>query len=123
MNLILDYRSRTPFYEQIKEEIVKAIARGELHEGDRLPSLRQLSAELSVNLNTVKRSFDELELQGVVSTVQGKGVFVSDRAAAQAYLAPALATAKTSMQRAKSLGAEKDQLLELVNELYKEEEI
>jgi GntR family transcriptional regulator len=75
----IDAKSGVPFYRQIIEQVKFAIARGDLVPGDRLPTVRQLAVDLSVNPNTVIRAYRELEIEGVLDTQQGSGTFVSDR--------------------------------------------
>ncbi|MBM3306527.1 MAG: GntR family transcriptional regulator [Candidatus Aminicenantes bacterium] len=75
----LDTASFVPIYEQIKAGIRGRIALAALKPGDALPSIRDLAAELIVNPNTVARAYRELEQEGVITTRQGKGCFVSDR--------------------------------------------
>jgi GntR family transcriptional regulator len=75
----IDSRSGVPFYRQIIEQVKFAIARGDLKAGDRLPTVRQLSVDLAINLNTVVRAYREMEIEGTVHTQQGSGTFVSDR--------------------------------------------
>jgi GntR family transcriptional regulator len=75
----IDTKSGVPFYRQIIEQVKFAIARGDLVSGDRLPTVRQLAVDLSVNPNTVIRAYRELEIEGVLDTQQGSGTFVSDR--------------------------------------------
>jgi GntR family transcriptional regulator len=72
----LDLKSGVPFYRQIIDQIKTAIAMGELGPGDRLPTVRQLAVDLSVNPNTVTRAYMELELTGLVETQMGSGTFV-----------------------------------------------
>lgn len=120
MNIFLDYHSRTPIYEQIKEQIVLDIQRGVLKKDDRLPSLRQLSAQLSLNINTVKRALSELENEGIIYTIAGKGVFVSgDTKSQNIYLEQALDTLNNSLVNAKNMGADREQVLKLVNDIFK----
>jgi len=76
MSFQLDTKSGVPIYRQIIEQVKYAIARGELEPGDRLPTVRQLAVDLSVNPNTVVRAYRELEIAGVVDTQQGSGTFV-----------------------------------------------
>lgn len=78
--IIIDQRSRTPVYEQIKEQILNLINTGELKPDDKLPSIRQLASDLNLNVNTVKRAFQELEAERVTYSLLGKGVFVSPTA-------------------------------------------
>ena len=77
MRFQLDTKSGVPFYRQIIEQAKFAIARGDLEPGERLPTVRQLAVDLSVNPNTVIRADRELELEGVLDTQQGSGTFVS----------------------------------------------
>ena len=76
MSFQLDSKSGVPIYRQIIEQVKYAIARGELEPGDRLPTVRQLAVDLSVNPNTVVRAYRELEIAGVLDTQQGSGTFV-----------------------------------------------
>lgn len=120
MNIFLDYHSRTPIYEQIKEQIVLDISRGVLKKDDQLPSLRQLSAQLGLNINTVKRALSELEAQGVIYTIAGKGVFVSgDTKSRNIYLQQSLDAVKVSLVNAKAMGVDRKQVEGLLNEIFK----
>jgi len=74
----IDTKSGVPFYRQIIEQVKFAIARGDLESGDRLPTVRQLAVDLSVNPNTVVRAYRELEIGGMLNTQQGSGTFVSN---------------------------------------------
>jgi len=75
----LDLGSGVPFYRQIIDQVKSAIATGELEPGDRLPTVRQLAVDLSINPNTVSRAYTELELTGLVETQMGSGTFVGQR--------------------------------------------
>ena len=120
MNIFLDYHSRTPIYEQIKEQIVLDISRGVLKKDDQLPSLRQLSAQLGLNINTVKRALSELEAQGVIYTIAGKGVFVSgDTKSQNIFLQQSLDAVKASLVNAKAMGVDRKQVEELINQIFK----
>ena len=120
MNIFLDYHSRTPIYEQIKEQIVLDVSRGILKKDDQLPSLRQLSAQLGININTVKRALSELEAQGVIYSVAGKGIFISGNAESQnIYLEQSLDAVKSALATAKEMGASEERLVALIKELYK----
>ena len=120
MNIFLDYHSRTPIYEQIKEQIVLDINRGVLKKDDQLPSLRQLSAQLSININTVKRALSELEAQGVIYSVAGKGIFISGNAESQnIYLEQSLDAVKDALITAKQMGASEERITALVKDIFK----
>ena len=79
MNFFIDSKSGVPFYRQIIEQVKFAIARSDLEPGDRLPTVRQLAVDLSINPNTVIRAYRELEIEGVIETHQGSGTFVGNR--------------------------------------------
>ena len=79
MDIRIDSKSGVPFYRQIIEQIKFGIARGDLAPGDRLPTVRQLAVDLSINPNTVVRGYRELEIEGVIETQQGSGTFVGQR--------------------------------------------
>ncbi len=72
----LDLKSGVPFYRQIIDRVKSSIATGELGQGDRLPTVRQLAVDLKVNPNTVSRAYTELELTGLVETQMGSGTYV-----------------------------------------------
>ena len=72
----LDYRDARPIYSQITDGFRQQIAVGVLQEGDKLPSVRELASQLAINPNTIQRAYRELELQGWIATVPGKGCFV-----------------------------------------------
>ncbi len=72
----LDYRDARPIYVQIMDGFREQIAGGVLQPGDKLPSVRELAAELTINPNTIQRSYRQLELEGWIVTVPGKGCFV-----------------------------------------------
>lgn len=76
MQIQIDSKSGVPYYRQIIEQVKFAIARGDLGPGDRLPTVRQLAVDLSINPNTVIRAYRELEIEGVLETQQGSGTFV-----------------------------------------------
>ena len=72
----LNYRDARPIYSQIVDGFRDQILAGVLRAGDRLPSVRELAAQLTINPNTIQRAYRELELQGWIATVLGKGCFV-----------------------------------------------
>ena len=75
MNLI-NYQDSRPIYEQIVENFKTQMYKGILQEGDQMPSVRSLAVELSTNPNTVQKAYTELERQGFIYTVKGRGNFV-----------------------------------------------
>ena len=78
----LDYRDAKPIYTQIMDNIRGQITAGVLRPGDKLPSVREMATRHSINPNTIQRAYRELEQQGVIETLPGKGCFVRGGAAA-----------------------------------------
>ncbi|MCL2370459.1 MAG: GntR family transcriptional regulator [Firmicutes bacterium] len=76
MNIVISNKSDAPIYEQIKEQICLAIIRDELAEGEMLPSIRALAHDLKISVITTMRAYNELEAEGFIATMQGKGCFV-----------------------------------------------
>ena len=74
--ITLDYRDSKPIYEQIKESIRRMIHTGILSEDNQLPSVRNLASQLSINPNTIQRAYRELETEGYLYSIPGKGSFV-----------------------------------------------
>lgn len=77
MHILINHSSMVPIYEQVADQVKKNIISGELKEGQVLPSVRALSSQLRISALTVKKSYDRLEDEGFVVTVQGKGTYVS----------------------------------------------
>jgi GntR family transcriptional regulator len=78
MLLQIDFKSGTPVYLQLVDQIRYAAASGELRTGEPLPSIRPLAVELRINRNTVAKAYAELENQGVIETMPGKGCFLRE---------------------------------------------
>lgn len=73
----VDPRSSTPIYEQVELRIKELILKGALNEGEKLPSVRELSAILTINPNTISKAYRELEREGIIETLRGKGTFIT----------------------------------------------
>jgi GntR family transcriptional regulator len=76
----IDYTDATPIYEQIVSKYKNLIVRGAIAPNEKMPSVRQLAMELSINPNTIQKAYAELERQGFVYTVKGRGNFAADNA-------------------------------------------
>lgn len=76
MNIIISNSIGEPIYEQIKKAIKQAIYSNELKEGEILPSVRVMANDLKISFLTVKKAYDDLEIEGFIKTVQGKGSYV-----------------------------------------------
>lgn len=79
MEIVLSNSSDKPVYEQIAAQIRDAVAAGELAAGEQLPSIRALAAQLRISAITTKRAYQDLEAQGYVTTIPGKGCFVAEQ--------------------------------------------
>lgn len=115
--LTLDYRDPRPLYEQLRERLRRLVLSGALAEGERLPSVRELAGQLSINPNTIARAYRELEQEGYICSVPGKGSFVAalggvDLERKQALRKALLAAATELIQ----LGEPKDALLQFIKE-------
>ena len=75
--ILLDYRDKRPIYEQVVEKLERLIASGGLEPLTKMPSVRSLAMELSVNPNTIQRAYAQLEQDGYLYTVSGRGSFVT----------------------------------------------
>ncbi|HHW99476.1 MAG TPA: GntR family transcriptional regulator, partial [Firmicutes bacterium] len=73
----LDHRSPIPIYVQLQNQVKQAIAGGVLAPGEQLPSVRELAGRLAVNPNTIARAYQELEREGLIETLRGRGTFVT----------------------------------------------
>ena len=76
--LPLNYRDSRPIYEQIKDGLRRMIVTGAMAQDEKLPSVRALATQLSINPNTIQRAYTQLEAEGYVYTVSGRGTFVSE---------------------------------------------
>lgn len=79
MDIIISNSSNTPIYEQIKEQIKNKIITNELKYQEQLPSIRKLAKDLRISVITTKNAYDELEREGYVKTIPGKGIYVSGK--------------------------------------------
>lgn len=79
MNIIISNSSSVPIYEQIKNQIINQIMSYELIEGDSIPSIRSLASDIKISVMTIKKAYDELEKEGYIKSVQGKGTFVAPK--------------------------------------------
>jgi GntR family transcriptional regulator len=124
MKIIISNSSPDPVYEQIKKQIKSQIINGELDEGATLPSIRKLAKELQISVITTKRAYEDLEREGFIDTVTGKGSFVAAqnkeflREKRMKIVEDKLGEA---ISEAKMLGIGIDELKEMVALLYEEE--
>ncbi len=113
----LNYRDSRPIYEQIKDGLRKLIVTGAMGPDERLPSVRAMATQLSINPNTIQRAYNELEGEGYIYSVPGKGSFATGSAGAdEARRRELLAKARELLAELKYLGVPEEELLALVRE-------
>ncbi|RGV95667.1 GntR family transcriptional regulator [Ruminococcus sp. AF14-10] len=123
MHIILNHSSMVPIYEQLVEQIKTEILQSRLSEGEVLPSVRKLSAELRISSLTVKKAYDRLEEEGFVTTVHGKGTFVTatdQQVAVEARKKAVEEEFEKAIDRAENIGMSKEEILEVVKLLLEE---
>ena len=76
--LNLDYRDARPIYEQVRDNLRRLMVSGAIQEGEKLPSVRSLASNLAINPNTIQRAYRELEAEGYIFSIAGKGSFAAD---------------------------------------------
>jgi len=124
LDIIISNSSQKPIYEQITAQIKSMILSGALGEGDALPSMRFLARELRISVITTKRAYEDLERDGFIETVAGKGCFVASRnmelireeqlRRAEEYLQSAVNVARAS-------NITLDELIEILKLIYTED--
>ena len=117
MHIILNHSSMVPIYEQLMEQIKSDIIQSELKEGEALPSVRTLAGELRISALTVKKDYDKLEEEGFVTTVHGKGTYVSasdKQLALEARQKAIEDDFDKVIDRALSMGMKKEEISEVV---------
>ncbi|MFI3170891.1 MAG: GntR family transcriptional regulator [Eubacteriales bacterium] len=119
--IIIDYQDRRPIYEQVVEKIKILVLKNVLKPNEQLPSVRKLAMDLSINPNTIQRAYNQLETEGLIYSVKGKGSYISpnlellDLQMQQYY-----EELKKVVQKGKEKGIKEDDILEKVSTWYKE---
>lgn len=124
MKLIISNRSGLPIYEQIKAQVKEAIFSGKLREDDLLPSIRQLAKDLQISVITTTRAYNDLEEEGFVVNVQGKGCYVlpqNKEMLRENALVKVESALTEAIAAAKAGGISKADLLEILETLCRED--
>ncbi|CDE55644.1 MAG: GntR family transcriptional regulator [Lachnospiraceae bacterium] len=120
MHIILNHSSMVPIYEQLMEQIKSEIIYSRLKENEALPSVRTLAGELRISALTVKKAYDGLEAAGFVTTIHGKGTYVT-AADRQLAMEARRKTVEDEFQkiidRAEAMGLDREEILEIVQKL------
>ncbi|MDU4936306.1 MAG: GntR family transcriptional regulator [Peptostreptococcaceae bacterium] len=123
MNINISNSSSVPLYEQIQSQIKAQILNGQLKAGDGLPSIRSLAKELKVSIITIKRAYEELEKDGYLETVTGKGSFVASQnkeRLKEVAMYEVESKLEEIIRQAKSVGMTLEEGLEIFKSLYEE---
>lgn len=115
----INYQSREPIYEQLYNNVIKMIALGVLLPEKQLPPVRQLATELGVNPNTVSKAYKNLEKDGVIYSVVGKGSFIMPNTdVANGKKIETLNSVKQAVTSAMKIGVEKKEIIEITEKIY-----
>ena len=124
MTILIDNKSAAPIYDQIYTQIKNQIISGALQENEMLPSIRGLAKDLRISFITTKRAYEELEREGFLTTVPGKGCFVAAQnreTRREAVLCQVEEHLSQAVDAAKAGAVGLDELTEMLNTLYNEE--
>jgi GntR family transcriptional regulator len=119
----IDSRSSKPIYEQIIERIKENIIKGILKPGDKLPSVRELAAAITINPNTISKAYSELERTKAIEVIRGKGTFVAENFKPiinEEKMRVIKEHMKEIIIEAHYIGVDKDKLINIMNEVYSE---
>lgn len=119
--ITLNYRDSRPIYEQIKDGLKKLVVSGALSADEKLPSVRELASSLAINPNTIQRAYRELEQEGYIYSVPGKGSFASSQPD-QRRVSELMSSFMDLAQELVFLGIEPAELCEKITKLAKKEE-
>lgn len=117
----LDLKRDTPIYEQIVEQVKYHVVKGNIKPGMAIPSVRKLALELNITPGTVAKAYQELERQGIIETVRGKGAYIAGQTERKPDSARLEATKKSlepGLLELKVMGLEEKDVVALVRELY-----
>ena len=115
----IDLQSRTPIYEQLYKRVVELTVKKQLCPNDRLPSVRELAKELGVNPNTVSKAFQNLERDGIIYSLAGRGSFISDKNG-DIIKQNAADNFKTAAKEAMTAGLSSDEMTNIVNKVFQD---
>ncbi len=122
--IILDYQDRRPIYEQVVEKFQALILSGALLPDSQLPSVRRLAMDLSINPNTIQRAYAQLEQEGLIYPVKGRGNFVSPNLdAADRKREMFFGELRDLIKKGRTYGISREEFLKTADDYYKEEAI
>lgn len=118
----LDLSDHRPLYEQIKEKVKELIITGAIDENEKIPSVRELAQQLTINPNTIQRAYKDLETEGYIYSVRAKGSFAApvSHIRKKAETDELEADFEASVRQAQFLGIAKDELIRTIERIYNE---
>ncbi len=120
--IILDYRDKRPIYEQIVDKLEHLIVCGALESNSKMPSVRTFAMELSINPNTVQRAYAQLEQDGYLYTVAGRGNYVTcEQEWKSGKISSVLKEITAKLQYGKEIGIEKKDLQGILDQVFQDE--
>ena len=121
--IYLDYKDHRPIYEQVIDKIKELILLGVWKENEALPSVRSLAVELSINPNTIQRAYSELERQGYIYIVKGRGSFVAENSEMKELRKQeVLEDFRSVLSEAGKAGIRKDELMDILSLEYNDKQ-
>lgn len=117
-----EFKTSKPIYSQIADRIIQQFVRGELHPGEKLPSVREMAIQSSVNPNTIQRTYSELERLGVVEMKRGQGTFMTEQSEMKRKLRADIQKEmiEVFIGNMRSLGLDDHEIYDSINQFLKE---
>lgn len=117
--IVLDLRDKRPIYEQVVEKLSQLIVCGVLEPDSKMPSVRNLAIDLSVNPNTIQRAYSQLEQDGYIYTVSGRGNFVAEQSSwKMGRINEARLQIRKAAEEAKQTGLAKEEIIGIIDEVW-----
>lgn len=123
MKIIISNQSELPIYAQIKEQVKEQILNGQIEEGTILPSIRSLAKEIGVSVITTTRAYNDLEAEGFIASMQGKGSVVlpkNNKIVKEQYLMRIEQGIETAVETAKRIGMTKEDVKGIVDSMWED---
>lgn len=114
----IDLASRIPIYEQLVQNVIKLASAGVIKSGYKLPPVRTLASQLSINPNTVAKAYSILETKGYVASIVGSGSFLTEKLETSAQQVIALDNFTQATKTACLYGTDKNELIEIINRIF-----
>lgn len=124
MKIIISNQSELPIYAQIREQIKEQILNGQIKEGEILPSIRSLAKDVGVSVITITRAYNDLEKEGFIATMHGKGSVVlssNNKILKEQFIMRVEEGIETAVESAKQIGMTKDEIIAIVDSVWQQD--